>query len=120
MVAASLFIRTVAGVAICLYAGICCYLYISQARFLFPGAFMPYPPELAGLGSRLGLTDATIQADDGTALFALQRRPADGKPIVILFHGNASYPEAYGSLYSGWIAAGYGIVAPAARGIDAF
>jgi hypothetical protein len=116
MVAASLFIRIVTGIALCLYVGICCFLYFSQARFLFPGAFMPYPAELAGLGSRLGLTDATIQADDGTVLFSLQRPPAEGKPVVILFHGNASYPESYGFLYAGWIAAGYGIVAPAARG----
>jgi len=114
--AACIFIRTVAGIAVCLYIGICVFLYFSQARFLFPGAFMPFPVELVGLGSRLGMADAAIHASDGTVLFALQRPPAEDKPIVILFHGNASYPEAYGFLFSGWIAAGYGIVAPAARG----
>ena len=39
-----------------------------------------------------------------------------GKPVILVFHGNASFPESYGFLYEGWIAAGYGIVAPVARG----
>jgi alpha-beta hydrolase superfamily lysophospholipase len=46
----------------------------------------------------------------------LQRGPQPGKPVVITFHGNGSYPESYGFLYAGWISQGYGVVAPAARG----
>ena len=46
----------------------------------------------------------------------MHRAPAPGKPIVLIFHGNASYPEDYGFLTTDWTAAGYGIVAPVARG----
>jgi uncharacterized protein len=116
MMGVSLLLRIVVGIAVCLYLGVCVFLYFNQARFLFPGAFMPYPAGLAGLASRLGLEEITIAVDDGTALFALQRPPDDGKPVVILFHGNASFPGAYGFLYGDWIGAGYGIIAPAARG----
>jgi alpha-beta hydrolase superfamily lysophospholipase len=57
-----------------------------------------------------------IATSDGIKIFAFASPPQPGKPIVILFHGNASYPESYGFLYVGWMAGGFGIVAPAARG----
>lgn len=111
-----LLLRIILAIAISAYLAACIYLYFTQARVLFPGAFMPFPAELEGLGTSIGLEAVTITASDGEKLFAFRHTPADGKPIVILFHGNASYPEAYDFLYSDWIAEGYGIVAPAARG----
>lgn len=108
--------RLSAAIVIGLYLAACLILYFSQDRFLFPGAFIPLPVELKGAAARFGLEDVMIPTVDGTRLFALQGQPADGKPIIIVFHGNASYPESYRFLYAGWIAAGYGIVAPALRG----
>jgi len=108
--------RLAAAIAIGIYLVACLVLYFSQERLLFPGAFVTLPVELDGMAARFGLQDVMIPTIDGARLFALQGQPADGKPIIILFHGNASYPESYRFLYSGWIAAGYGIVTPALRG----
>jgi alpha-beta hydrolase superfamily lysophospholipase len=98
------------------YLAVCVYLYRNQSQFLFPGAFMPLPDSVEARGAKLGLDVRRIDVADGIALFSLQYRPANGAPVVILFHGNASYPEDYRYLYGSWIAAGYGIVAPAMRG----
>jgi pimeloyl-ACP methyl ester carboxylesterase len=116
MTTAYLLLRIIVVACACLYIGVCVFLYFYQARFLFPGAFMPFPTELQNLGPNGGFESVTIPTRDNEKLFALERAPADGNPIVIIFHGNASYPEAYGFLYAGWIGAGYGIIAPAARG----
>jgi alpha-beta hydrolase superfamily lysophospholipase len=107
----------VVAVLICLaYAAVACLLYINQDRFIFPGAFRPLPAGTEALGRDLGLRATTIPVTDGESLFALTRAPDAGKPVIIVFHGNGSYPESYGFLHAGWIAAGYGIVTPAARG----
>jgi hypothetical protein len=116
MTTSFIFLRLGAAIAIGLYLLACLLLYFTQERILFPGAFAQPPAELNGVASRFGLQDIMIPTADGTRLFALQSRPADRAPIVIVFHGNASYPESYSFLYAGWIAAGYGIVAPALRG----
>lgn len=109
-------LRLFAVIAGGLYILVAAFLYMNQAQFLFPGAFLAMPAELSKLGALLGLETKTIEASDGEALFLFHRAPDQGKPVVILFHGNASYPEAYGFLYANWIDAGYGIIAAAARG----
>lgn len=116
MTTAYFLLRIIVVASACLYLGVCLFLYFYQARFLFPGAFMPFPVELQSLGTRGGFQPVTIPTRDGEKLFALQRPPADGRPMIIIFHGNASYPESYEFLYIDWIGAGYGIIAPAARG----
>ncbi|MDB5550070.1 MAG: hypothetical protein JWL86_54 [Rhizobium sp.] len=111
-----LLVKIAAGLAVAAYLVIGLLLYINQARFLFPGAYMPFPSELGGFASVSGLEALKIKAGDGTELFLLQRAPLPDKPIIIAFHGNGSYPESYGFLYAGWISQGYGVIAPAARG----
>ncbi|CAN7376475.1 alpha/beta hydrolase [Rhizobium sp. LjRoot254] len=111
-----LLVKITAGLAVVAYLAIGLLLYVNQARFLFPGAYMPFPTELDGFASAAGLETRKITASDGAELFLLLHAPQPGKPIVITFHGNGSYPESYSFLYAGWIASGYGVVAPAARG----
>ncbi|UVC10894.1 alpha/beta fold hydrolase [Rhizobium sp. TH2] len=111
-----LLVKIAAGLAVAAYLAIGLLLYVNQARFLFPGAYMPFPPELDGFASAAGLETRKIRASDGAELFLLLHAPQSGKPIVITFHGNGSYPESYSFLYAGWIASGYGVIAPAARG----
>lgn len=111
-----LLMKIAVGLAVAAYLGVGLLLYLTQARFLFPGAYMAPPPELDRIASASGLESRTITAGDGTELFLLQRGPQPGKPIVITFHGNGSYPESYSFLYAGWMSRGYGVVAPAARG----
>lgn len=110
------FVKFSVGIAIGLYLCACLAIYLGQERLLFPGAFAPLPAELDGIDTRLGMQAMTISTADGIRLFALDKEPATGKPMIIVFHGNASYPESYRFLYFGWMAAGYGIVAPALRG----
>ena len=81
-----------------------------------PGAFTPLPPGIEIRGRELGLKPFSLKARDGESLKLLHRAPAPGRPVVLVFHGNASYPEDYGFLYLDWLVEGYGIVAPAARG----
>jgi predicted acyl esterase len=92
------------------------YLYANQGRFLFPGAYDSLPAHVEDFSANYGTQSVEITTSDGIKIFAFASPPQPGKPIVILFHGNASYPESYGFLYVGWMAGGYGIVAPAARG----
>lgn len=98
------------------YIGACGLLYAFQARFLFPGAFMPLPPGIEAHAHAQGLEPVTVRTSDSVALHVFHRAPQPGRPVILLFHGNASYPEDYGFLYQGWTAAGHGIVAPVARG----
>jgi uncharacterized protein len=103
-------------IAVAVYLGMCALLYLIQARLLFPGAFMPVPPGIEIKGRELGLEPILLETRDGESLHLLHRSPAPGRPVVLVFHGNASYPEDYGFLYLDWLVEGYGIVAPVARG----
>jgi fermentation-respiration switch protein FrsA (DUF1100 family) len=102
--------------AVACYFGACGLLYVLQARLLFPGAFMPLPQGIESRARGLGLESTDLKTADGISIRLLHRAPAPGQPIVLVFHGNASYPEDYGFLYAGWIVSGHGIVAPVARG----
>lgn len=113
----ALFLAKVAlTLAVAGYLGVCALLYVFQARFLFPGAFAPLPPGMDTKARQFGLTPTTISTPDGESIYLLHWAPDPGKPVIIIFHGNASYPEDYGFLYAGWVVAGHGIVAPVARG----
>lgn len=109
-------VKIALGVAVSIYLGLCVLLYVFQARFLYPGAFMPIPPGIEAAGRADGLEASTLRTADGQSLHVLHRAPEHGRPVVLLFHGNASYPEDYRFLYAGWKMSGYGVVAPVARG----
>lgn len=110
------FAKAILAVAVALYLIACGLLYVFQGRFLFPGAYMPLPDGIESYGRRMGFEPVDIKAADGTALHLLNRAPQPGKAVILVFHGNASYPESYGFLYADWMAGGHGIVAPVARG----
>lgn len=110
------FAKAALALAIAGYLGACALLYVFQARFLFPGAFMPLPPGIELEGRALGLEPVLLKTSDGESLHLLHRAPEPGRTVVLVFHGNASYPEDYGFLYGGWIVEGHGVVAPVARG----
>jgi alpha-beta hydrolase superfamily lysophospholipase len=108
--------KAAAVLAVALYLAACTLLYLVQARLLFPGAFMPLPPGIEAEGAALGLQTFNLGTTGGESIHLLHWAQAPARPIVLVFHGNASYPEDYGFLYGDWIAAGYGVVAPVARG----
>lgn len=108
--------KTAAVLAVALYLAACVVLYFVQARLLFPGAFMPLSPGIEAEGQALGLQPFNLATDGDESIHLLHWAPDPERPIVLVFHGNGSYPEDYGFLYAGWIAEGYGVVAPVARG----
>lgn len=111
-----LFAKAAAVLLVVGYLGACALLYMLQAHLLFPGAFVPLPPGIEAEGRALGLEPVDLKTSDGESLRLLHRAPEPGKAIVLVFHGNGSYPEDYGFLFADWIVSGHGIVAAVARG----
>lgn len=111
-----LVLKVAVALAISGYVCVCALLYVFQARLLFPGAFMPLPAGIEAEGHKLGQKHATLKTADGETLYLLHHAPEPGHPVILVFHGNASYPEDYVFLYSDWIVSGHGVVAPVARG----
>ncbi len=110
--------RTLRNFAITLllvYSGYVGILWAVQDRFIYPGVYQSVPPWVE-MSRPVSVERVTVPVDTGIDLAVLYRRPDPGKPIVLVFHGNAGYPEDYGFLYKSWARSGYGIVAPAYRG----
>jgi alpha-beta hydrolase superfamily lysophospholipase len=112
----SLIVKVAAILAISGYLAACGLLYAFQARLLFPGAFMPLPQDIQNEARRLGLVSADLEVSDGASIRILHRAPEPGRPIILVFHGNASYPEDYSFLAAEWAVSGFGFVGPVARG----
>lgn len=111
----SKFIRDISITCALIYGLVTAGLWAVQERAIYPGAYQSLP-EWINLVRTKGTDRVTIPVGDGIDLAALYRRPDLGKPTVIVFHGNAGFPEDYGFLYKSWSASGYGIVAPVYRG----
>ncbi|MCS4089399.1 alpha/beta hydrolase [Rhizobium sp. BK176] len=108
-------IRNFAVTFAILYAGCFALLWALQDRFIYPGVYESVP-NWVGMASPVSVRRVTVPVDKQTDLAVLYRRPDPGQPTIIVFHGNAGYPEDYGFLYKAWAASGYGIVAPVYRG----
>jgi fermentation-respiration switch protein FrsA (DUF1100 family) len=108
-------IRNLAVTFAILYAGCFAALWVMQDRFIYPGVYETVP-NWVGMASPVSVKLVPVPVDNRTDLAVLYRRPDPGQPTIIVFHGNAGYPEDYGFLYKAWAASGYGIVAPVYRG----
>jgi pimeloyl-ACP methyl ester carboxylesterase len=97
------------------YAAVVSILWAVQDRFIYPGVYQSLPSWVEK-SRPLSVNRVTVPVEDGIDLAVLYRAPAPGKPTIIVFHGNAGYPEDYGFLYKSWAVSGYGIVAPVYRG----
>nr|WP_250807564.1 alpha/beta fold hydrolase [Neorhizobium tomejilense] len=109
------FIRDIAITAAIIYAAVTTALWIFQERLIFPGAYQALPAWI-DVAFPVAVDRVTIPVGDGVHLSALYRRPDPDRPTILVFHGNAGYPEDYGFLYKAWAFSGYGIVAPVYRG----
>lgn len=97
------------------YAGLVGILWAVQDRFIYPGVYQSVPSWVE-MSRPVSVERVTVPVGDGVDLAVLYRAPDLGKPTVLVFHGNAGYPEDYGFLYKSWAGSGYGIVAPGYRG----
>ena len=108
-------LRNFALTFLLVYSGYVGILWAVQDRFIYPGVYQSIP-SWVGISRPVSVERVTAPVDDDIDLAVLYRSPAAGKPTVIVFHGNAGYPEDYGFLYKSWARSGYGIVAPVYRG----
>lgn len=79
-----------AGAALALYVLIVAFFYWRQSSFLYPAGGGRATAAQAGLS---GFADVTLQTPDGERLAAWYKAPADGRAVLLYFHGNG------GSLY---------------------
>lgn len=85
--------RTLIGLvatALALYALVVAFFYWRQSSFLYPAGGGRVSATEAGLS---GFADVTLETPDGERLVAWYKAPAEGRTVLLYFHGNG------GSLY---------------------
>ena len=85
-------IRNFAVTFAILYAGCFAALWALQDRFIYPGVYGGVP-NWVGMASPVSVKLVPVPVDKHTDLAVLYRRPDPGRPTIIVFHGNAGYPE---------------------------
>ncbi|MDP4002479.1 alpha/beta hydrolase [Methylobacterium sp. NEAU K] len=100
--------------AMLFYGLVLAALALGQRRLIYPGAYQPPPP----WDMPPGVEAVTLVTEDGERLHALWRPPLPGCGVVVTFHGNGSRPEPHAARFAAapWLAAGWGMLAPAYRG----
>lgn len=95
------------------YCGFIVFLYMSQRNFIyFPDPNRPSP-------SAYGATDMEVirvTTEDGLQLEGWYKAPQGGKPVIVVFHGNASHQGMSAQKIRPFLKAGYGALLPAYRG----
>jgi len=95
------------------YVFTCAALFFFQRTLLFPGA----SNEIVGRDAEAPWGEwISIDTTDGEHLAALYEPPAQGQPVILLFHGNADRIRGYFFLAGLAKEQGYGLLAPAFRG----
>lgn len=95
------------------YGGAVAILYGLQRRLMYPGSEPSVAPEAVGLR---GVEPVRLEMADGVRLLAWWMPPADGKPIVLYWHGNAGPLHCRTHKFAAFGAQGYGMLMPAYRG----
>ncbi|MCC7348679.1 MAG: alpha/beta hydrolase [Variibacter sp.] len=101
--------------AIILLAG---YLVVGAAMYVFQRSLMYFPetartpPAAAGLAA----DEILLRTHDGETLVAWHRPPADGKPVIVYFHGNAGSLRLRAERFGKLTANGTGLLALSYRG----
>lgn len=94
------------------------YVAVAAIMFMFQRSLMYFPdgapPDPASLG--LEARTVTMQTADGLSLAAWYLPPSAGRPVVVLFHGNAGSRANLAGRVRLYGAAGYGALAMDYRG----
>lgn len=107
--------RNILVTILVVYGFLVAAMWAIQDRLVYPGVYAALP-SWVDAARPSSVARITIPVGGRTDLAGLYRSPDSGMPTVIVFHGNAGYPEDYGFLYKSWSQRGYGIVATAYRG----
>ncbi len=95
------------------YSGALGLMYAFQGRLMYPGSEPTDSPQAIGL---TGVSEVRIETYDGLSLLAWWMPPADGRPVVLYFHGNAGPLACRANKFTEFTKAGYGLLMPAYRG----
>ena len=87
-------------------------MYGLQRRLMYPGSEPSDSPEAAGLSSVLPIR---LPMADGVELLAWWMPPAEDRPVVLYWHGNAGPLHCRAHKFEAFGAAGYGLLMPAYR-----
>jgi fermentation-respiration switch protein FrsA (DUF1100 family) len=106
-------LKTLLIVALVGYAGILAALYVWQRSLMY------FPETVRTLPASAGLLDAqeiTLTTADGETLIAWYRAPAEGRPMILYFHGNAGSLRLRADRFRKLIARGNGLLGLSYRG----
>lgn len=95
-----------------LYGAVAAILYSWQRDLLFIGSVRP----VALPATPPGYRDLRLSAADGTPLRAWYRPAANGKPVILFFHGNGDTIAGSAAAVAPYVAQGYGAMLPEYRG----
>ncbi len=95
------------------------YLIITAAAFIFQRRLMYHPVKSIAEPAIYGLTtvdEVFLASSDGTKLQTWTHAPRAGFPTILYFHGNAFHLADRAVKFSGFVDAGFGLVAVSYRG----
>ena len=106
-------LKTLLIVALVGYAGILAALYVWQRSLMYFPETVRTSPASAGL---LDAQEITLTTADGETLIAWYRAPAEGRPLILYFHGNGGALRYRVDRFRELTAPGDGLVALSYRG----
>lgn len=95
------------------------YVAVGVSLFMIQRTFMYFPSKVTQSRAVFNAQDmdiVTFKTEDGLSLGAWYKAPVDGKPIIVLFHGNASHMGISALKVRSFLDSGYGAFLPAYRG----
>jgi uncharacterized protein len=102
-----------AAAALCLYVGFAALLYFTQRSLMYFPDTSHTTPAQAGLPRA---EEVPLTTSDGEHIFAWHVAPADGKPVILYFHGNGGALHYRVARFDKLISDGIGLVAVEYRG----
>ncbi len=97
-----------------LYCLFIIWLYFNQGKLVYLPPVLP-EAELKPLSAYQRIE---VKTEDDLLLKAYFLKPAPGKPVILVFHGNASHPVWKVSKFHEWALEGYGFLLAEYRGYD--
>ena len=106
-------ILKILGFGAVLYLAPLAVLYFMQRSMIYHPD--PTRPEPAAWNVP-DMSSVTLRTDDDLSLLAWWKPPADGRPVIVFFHGNGGHIGYRGSKVRGFLDRGYGVLLVAWRG----
>lgn len=101
-----------------LIGGVAVYIVIAALMYFVQRSLMYFPDTVRTPPSSLGFDaeEVTLRTADGESVIAWHRPPADGRPVVLYFHGNGGALNLRAERFRSLTADGTGLVALSYRG----